>query len=191
MNTAKQAIWLFATLVMLACSGWYFVNQETTVKLDNEALSTTVDAMVSQLSVRQFNTEGKLINLLLTPFMQHIPKENIHVLQNPYIIITQDNQPSWEISSLKAKSFEGGERITFMEKVLVHQKAGDTAQESTLKTEEVTYFPKLKKATTDLFVTFEQPGNIVQSTGMNAYLDEKRVELLHQARGSYDPDKKG
>ncbi|WP_196211486.1 LPS export ABC transporter periplasmic protein LptC, partial [Legionella pneumophila] len=36
---------------------------------------------------------------------------------------------------------------------------------------------------------FEQPGNIIQSTGMNAYLDEKRVELLHKARGSYDPAK--
>ena len=52
----------------------------------------------------------------------------------------------------------------------MHQKPGEKTQESTLKTEEVTYFPKEKKATTILFVTFEQPGNIVQSKGMNAYL---------------------
>lgn len=28
---------------------------------------------------------------------------------------------------------------------------------------------------------------MLQSKGMNAYLDEKRIELLHQARGSYVP----
>lgn len=75
--------------------------------------------------------------------------------------------------------------------MIVHQKSGSNNQESTFKTEEVTYFPKEKRATTELFVTFEQPGNIVESTGMNAYLDEKRVELLHGAKGSYVPNNKG
>jgi lipopolysaccharide export system protein LptC len=60
-----------------------------------------------------------------------------------------------------------------------------------LTTEKVTYYPKEKKATTNLFVTFEQSGNIIESTGMNAYLDEKRVELLHGAKGSYAPTNKG
>ncbi|MFO3150257.1 LPS export ABC transporter periplasmic protein LptC, partial [Legionella pneumophila serogroup 1] len=105
------------------------------------------------------------------------------------IIIKQDNQPAWEINSLRAKSFDGGKQITFIEQVVVHQNPGESTRESTLKTEEITYYPKEKKATTSLFVTFEQPGNIIQSTGMNAYLDEKRVELLHKARGSYDPAK--
>lgn len=189
MNATKQAIWLLSTLIIIALSGWYYVDLETATKLDNEALSTTIDASISQLTVRQFNSEGLLTNLLTTPLMQHIPKEDIHLLQAPHIIIAQVDQPSWEIRSKKAKSFNGGQRIIFIKHVIVHQNPGEKTQESTLKTEEVTYFPKEKKATTDLFVTFEQPGNIIQSTGMNAYLDEKRVELLHQARGSYAPAK--
>ena len=189
MNAAKQAIWLFFTLLILAVSGWHYVNLETASRLDSETLSSTIDTTISQLTVRQFNSEGLLTNLLTTPLMQHIPKEDIHLLKTPHIIIAQADQPSWEIRSKKAKSFNGGERIIFIKRVIVHQNPGNNTQESTLKTEEVTYYPKLKKATTDLFVTFEQPGNIVESTGMNAYLDEKRVELLHQARGSYAPAK--
>lgn len=189
MNAAKQALWLFFTLIILAISAWYYSNMETATKLDNETLSSTIDATITQLTVRQFNSEGLLTNLLITPLMQHIPKEDIHLLQTPHITIAQVDQPSWDIRSLKAKSFNGGQRIIFSKEVIVHQNQGDKTQESTLKTEEVTYYPKEKKATTDLFVTFEQPGNIIQSTGMNAYLDEKRVELLHQARGSYVPAK--
>ncbi|BCA95062.1 LPS export ABC transporter periplasmic protein LptC [Legionella antarctica] len=189
MNTAKQSIWLFLTLAILAASGWYYVNLETASRLDSETLSSTIDTTISQLTVRQFNSDGLLTNLLTTPLMQHIPKEDIHLLKSPHIIIVQKDQPSWEIRSMKAKSFNGGERINFIKHVVVHQNPGNKTQESTLRTEEVAYFPKLKKATTDLFVTFEQPGNIVESTGMNAYLDEKRVELLHQARGTYAPNK--
>lgn len=189
MNSLKQTLWLLFTLLILAGSGWYYSNTASVSQLDNETLSSTIDATVTGLTVRQYNIEGTLINLLTTPLMEHIPKGDIHLLKTPHITIKQDNQPAWEINSIKAKSYEGGEKITFIEQVIVHQNPDDKTQESTLKTEEVTYFPKEKRATTDLFVTFEQPGNMIQSTGMNAYLEEKRVELLHQARGSYVPAK--
>ena len=192
MNSAKQTTWLFLTLVTLACSSWYYyAYKKPIVILDSETLSSTVDTTVTQLTVRQFDSTGQLANLLTSPLMEHIPKDNIHLLQTPHITINQKDQPSWEIRSLKAKSFEGGQWIVFSNKVVVHQNPDAKTQESTLKTEEITYYPKEKKATSDLFVTFEQPGNIVESTGMNAYLDEKRVELLHGAKGSYDPANKG
>lgn len=187
MNLAKQLIWLSLTLGILFCSGWYYANLKTINRLNNDALSTTIDTTVSQLTVKQFSPEGTLINILTTPLMEHIPKDDVNLFQDPHIVISQIDEPSWDIRSKRAKSFDGSKRITFMEQVVVHQNQGDKNSESTLKTEEVTYYPKEKKATTDLFVTFEQPGNLVQSTGMNAYLDEKRVELLHQARGNYDP----
>lgn len=69
MNAAKQAIWLLCTFVILAVSGWYYVNLETVTKLDSDTLSSTIDTTVSQLTVRQFNTEGLLTNVLTTPLM--------------------------------------------------------------------------------------------------------------------------
>jgi lipopolysaccharide export system protein LptC len=188
-HAVKQTLLLSLTVILLAGSGWYYAFREQVKPLDNETLATTIDTHVVQLTVRQFNAEGLLTNVLTTPFMHHIPKNNLHLLQTPHIVITQDNQPAWEIDSKEATSFAGGERIVFSTHVIVHQKGDAKVQESTLKTEEVTYFPKEKRATTNLFVTFEQPGNTIQSTGMNAYLDEKRVELLHRARGSYVPAK--
>lgn len=189
MNTAKQSLLIVITLILLVCSGWHFLTIKVGIKLDNETLSTTPDSLVYNLSVKQFNKDGQLTNVLTTPFMEHIPKGDVNLLQNPHIVIAQADQPAWDISSRKATAYDGGERITFMEQVVVHQAQGDKTQESTLKTEEVTYFPKEKKASTHLFVSYERPGNLIQSKGMNAFLDEKRIELLHQARGSYDPAK--
>ncbi|MGC1181996.1 LPS export ABC transporter periplasmic protein LptC [Legionella sp.] len=187
MNAAKQIIWLFFMLITLACSGWYYTHSSLIKRLDRETLNNSVETTVSNLKVHQFNTEGTLVNLLTTPIMQHIQNGDVYLFQNPHILVSQEEQPPWDIHSNSGKSFEGGKRILFSGNVIVHQKQGSKTHESTLKTEEVTYFPKEKKASTDLLVTYEQPGNIIQSQGMNAYLDEKRVELLHQARGRYVP----
>ncbi len=190
MNT-KQPLWLCLTLITLIASGWYYARIKPTIPLDNDTLSTSIDSTITQLTVKRFNEQGELVSLLTTPLMEHIPKNNLHLLQTPHIVIKEKNQPDWEIKSHNATSFEGGSRITFIDKVIMHQNMGDAHQESTLKTEKIIYYPKEKRATTDLFVTFEQPGNLVESTGMNAYLEEKRVELLHGAKGSYVPTNQG
>ncbi|WP_058535629.1 LPS export ABC transporter periplasmic protein LptC [Legionella saoudiensis] len=187
MNAAKQVIWLFLLLVTLAGSGWYYSHSSSIMRLDSETLANSVDTTISKVKVRQFDEKGALTTLLATPKMRHIQKGDMYFFQKPHILVSQEQQPPWDIRSKHAKSFAGGERIVFIGDVVVHQTQGDNVQASTLKTEEVTYYPKEKKASTDLLVTYEQPGNIIQSQGMNAYLDEKRVELLHQARGSYVP----
>lgn len=187
MIAAKQAAWLFIALISLACSGWYFASSSVKFKLDAHTLSTTTDMVVNNLTVRQFDKEGKLINYLKTPLMHHIPANNTHVFKTPHIIITQDDQPDWDINAQQATALYGGEEITFNKNVIVHQGNDENTQESTFKTEAITYFPKNKMATTPLDVTYESSGNIVQATGMKAYLAEKRVQLLSQARGKYEP----
>ncbi|QDP73045.1 LPS export ABC transporter periplasmic protein LptC [Legionella israelensis] len=187
MNAAKQATWLFLLLALLAYSGWYFARTNITHKLDDHALATIPDAVIHQLTVRQFGENGQLVNQLQTPLLSHIPQNDTHFLEKPDIVITQINQPAWYIQSEKAVALNRGKQITFSNNVIIHQNRDKHAQESTLRTEEITYFPESKKATTSLLVTLEQPGTLIQSIGMNAYLAEKRVELLHQARGQYAP----
>ncbi|KTD07097.1 LPS export ABC transporter periplasmic protein LptC [Legionella jamestowniensis] len=186
MNAAKQAAWLFCALIVLACSGWYFAGSTTIVKLDDKTLSQSPDTLVTNLTVRRFDEKGKLINYLYTPQMQHIPAENTNLLKTPKIIITQPGQPAWQISSEHAKAIHGSEQITFIRHVVVHQNKGERSQESTMKTEKLLYFTKEKLATTDLAVSFEQPGSIVHSQGMKAYLADKRVQLS-KAHATYEP----
>lgn len=187
MNAAKQAAWLFFALINLAFSCWYFASSKPVQRLDEQTLNTTANMIVNHLTVRQFDADGLLVNYLRTPLMQHIPLNNTHWLKTPHIIVAQIDQPTWEIHAQEATALHGSQQITFNKQVVVHQKKDEHTEESTLKTESLTYFPKDKLATTLLDVTYERPGSIVQSTGMKAYLAEKRVKLLSQARGTYEP----
>jgi lipopolysaccharide export system protein LptC len=189
LNAAKQAAWLFVALISLACSGWYYASSAPVRHLDDQTLSKTADMVINNLKVQQFDANGRLVNYLQTPLMHHVPLNNTHWLKNPHVIIAQSDQPTWEIQSQQATSLNGGESITFNKQVVIHQQKDEHTQESTLKTEAMTYFPKDKLAITTLDVTYEQPGTIVQSTGMKAYLAEKRVLLMGQTRSTYAPNR--
>ncbi|KTD25697.1 Uncharacterized protein YrbK clustered with lipopolysaccharide transporters [Legionella lansingensis] len=187
MNAAKHTFWLFCVLIALACSGWYFASSADIMKLDDKTLSQSADTIVTNLSIRRFDDKGALVNFLQTPEMQHIPAENTHLLRRPHIVVVQPGQPEWQISSDHAKAIHGGEQITFINNVVVHQNKGERTQESTMRTEELVYYPKQKLATSKLAVSFEQPGTIVRSQGMKAYLADKKVQLLSRARAIYEP----
>jgi len=188
MNAAKQAAWMFVALIGLACSGWYYASAPTVFTLNEQALSTTVDIVIRQLIVHQFDANGQLAHYLHTPLMQHTPFNNTHWLKNPHIKIAQKNQPPWDIRAEHATALHNGKQITFNKHVLIHQKKDAHTQESTLATEEITYFPENKLATTPKLVEFTQAGNVMKSTGMKAWLAENRVQLLSNAQGTYVPE---
>ena len=177
-------------IISMTVSSWYFLHvmPANNIAADTHLLSTMIDGMVTELSVQQFNSDGKLVNYLQTPIMQHIPNQNTNILQNPHIIVQHDDKAPWEINAKQAISIHGGDQITFSHQVIVHQKELKQSNPMTLLTEEIIYFPQKKLATTTKDVTMKQANNQVQATGMNAYLDENRVQLLSHARGHYAPE---
>jgi lipopolysaccharide export system protein LptC len=185
MNAMRQALWLLLVLLLLAGSGWYFASKPPVIKFDKKNLSTSVDAVVKNVTVRQFNIKGELSHYLQTPLIHHIPLNNTHELTTPHIMVTHEDQKPWVIDAKKAVALYGGKQITLINDVLIHQINHETAEETTVKTQELTYFPNEKRATTTKGITFSQPGAVVKSIGMNAYLAENRVQLLSHASGVY------
>lgn len=187
MSAAKQAVWLSSALIALACSGYYFAIPTTTVRLDAQTLSTTPDAIITDLNVRQFDAQGQLSNHMYAKEMRHIPQGNTHLFKKPHIIVAQAKQANWDIRAAQARAINGGEQITFLQRVIVHQAPDSHNPESTLSTEELTYFPKQKLATSEAAILFKRPGSVVHSQGMKAYLNDNHVQLSN-AHATFEPN---
>ena len=185
MMHAKQATWMFIIIISMSLSGWYFASPSIVVRLDKQTLSTTTDLIINDLTVHQFDANGKLVNYLQTPLMRHTPSKNTHWLKMPHIVAVQQKEAHWDIRSEEATSINNGQQITFNKNVIISQKEEKNNKESIFKTEEITYYPKEKLAMTKKEITYSESGNTIQATGMKAYLDEKRIQLLSQARGTY------
>ena len=186
MNKIKQSLWFLSTSALLIYFGFTVLKVQPSYKLDANALSTTVDAVITQLTVYQFDETGQLTNHLFTPELQHVPANNTHELKTPQIVIKQLNEPDWKIESNHAQAIHGGEQIKFTGNVVVHQ----DEKGNKLNTEELTYFAKQKLATSSTQVQFKQPGSTVNSTGMRAYLDKKYIQLLSQSHATFEPTDK-
>ncbi len=186
MIATNQASWLVLALIGITSSCWYFAREPVLYKLDPYTLSNTTDMMAHHLTVHQYDTRGHLAHYLQTPFMHHIPSNNTHWLKKPHVVITEEDQPAWEIHAEHATALYGGQQITFNRQVVIHQKESTHSKESTFKTESITYFPKDKLAQTLLDITYEQPGHMVKAQGMNAYLAEKRIQLLNHAHAIFE-----
>lgn len=148
MSVVKQTIYLFATLIALAYSFWFFSNNTPKFKLDSKTLLETNDMLITNVSLRQYSKAGALAHSLNTPLIRHIPKNNTHWLKQPHIIVTRPNQPVWEINAEEATALYGGQEITLHQAVKIHQNQGNHNEETTFTAEEITYFPKTKIAST-------------------------------------------
>ena len=179
----KQGFWLVGSAIALGLLTMSFFKNQPTIQLDMNALSSSVDAVIINLSVYQFDETGKLAHYLFTPELQHIPLNNTHNLTAPHIKISQANQPDWQIHAKLAHATQGGKAITFTGNVIIEQ----DEKGNRLNTEELTYYPEQKLALSPAMVQFKQPGSTVQSQGMRAYLDKKNIQLLSRPYATFNP----
>lgn len=148
------------------------------------------DAYAETVLAIQINEQGIKHSEIRAPEVIHFPYENSANITKPSMIIYSDKgEEPWYISSDSGKSVEGSQKITLEENVVLHQPAGPKNQAITINTTLLNVMPKENLVTTDKPIVFTQPGIVVTSIGMNAYMNDKRVELLSHAKGTYDPTK--
>ncbi|OGV27951.1 MAG: LPS export ABC transporter periplasmic protein LptC [Legionellales bacterium RIFCSPHIGHO2_12_FULL_35_11] len=188
MSRTKLTFWIIILFATIASSLWYFnayiFKTNFSVKVD--ILKHSIDATITDLSVKEYDINGNIENFLEAPFVKHNPKQNTHILTNPHILIKEENKSPWEISAQEAVSINGGKKVTFNKDVVVLQKNNNNTGEICLFTKEITYIPKDKCAFTLSNVKLQQANNTIEATGLKAYLAENRVQLLNNARGHYE-----
>lgn len=177
----KKGAWLLATLAGFVLFSLQLSKQHSIEKSPLNLLAAGVDAVVLNLSVHQFGDDGVIKNTLFTPEVTHFPQQKIHQLRNPTITVHQDNQPDWQIQANMAHALLGEKKITFLGDVMIQQ----PEKGNQLHTDSLTYYTEKKLATSSAMIEFKQPGSIVHSQGMRAYLDKKVIQLLSKPHATF------
>lgn len=171
--------------LLLICIWQWGHSQQISHLLDANTLEKTTNITIYDLQYRQFDAQGRLTHFLETPHMQHIPKNDQHILSHPHLIVTEPNQAPWEIHAEQGTAIAKAEIITLQHHVLINQHKEN--EEMTLQTEHLTYFPQEKKAYSSVDTLMTQGNTRVQSTGFVANLAENHIHLTH-ARGRHVPN---
>ena len=180
-DSLKKGVWLLAALMGFGCFFLQLSHQHAIEKPQFRVFTVGADAVVLNLAVQQFDASGSIKNTLFTPEVIHLPQQKMHQLRQPLITIHEDNQPDWQIRANTAHALYGGKQINFLGDVLIQQPEKDNQ----VSTPSLTYYTDKQLAISLAKVEFKQPGSIVHSQGMRAYLDKKVIQLLSQPHATF------
>jgi lipopolysaccharide export system protein LptC len=188
----KQWLALIALLVV----GLLLLEKSPTVLLDpvDTESSEFPYAYMTNIETTEFDTSGKMRYKMTTPaarFYQLDPTtpgpQDYTLIDHPRILFYAEGDTSpWYLSAVKGHTDASGERVRLTTDVEAQQ---DSNRHGLIRvtTSELLVLPAQQYAETDKAVKMRARQNEIETQGMRAYLDEDRIELLSQVRGTYAP----
>ncbi len=133
-----------------------------------------------------FNDRGTISSIMQSQEAKHYPDRNVALLTQPDLLLYREDNTPWRITA------ENGEYDLSLEKVELSNNVLLVRDERlatpwTLRTESLTLHNKSRFITTKQPVTISDSVSIMEGIGMNAWIDDKKIELTSNVRGNYAP----
>ena len=185
-SEGKHYLPIILLFFAVAYTGWLLHNSlSKPAKANTDTHSP--DFIIKEVYVIETNDQGQIKNKFMSPKVVHYTLNNTYYYTQPHVIAySDDNKAPWDITAVHGQSINGTKKIILWDHVNIHENSGPSNQDSLLQTSWMVIFPALNYAETDKPVTFIQPDLTVHAIGMKLYFKEKKVILLHQAKGVYD-----
>ena len=131
-----------------------------------------------------FNENGRISSVIKSEKAKHYPDKNIAILTEPNLLIYREDNTPWRVTAISGEYNLDQEKIE-LEKNVVIIRDEHLATPWKLTTESLTIINKSRLVTTKQAVTISDGISIMKGIGMNAWLDDKRIELTSNVRGNY------
>lgn len=185
----RELLYLGLLAALAGLSAWFLATVQTSIRD-----STFVDENVPRLYADNFqlvrmNPQGTRSYTLTAPRLVQLPGQEGTQVQQPAVdIFEHGTQPVW---LLRAETgwVSADNEIIQLETVTFTRPATSGKYPMTLTTSKLTLYPRKDFAETAAPVRMDSPDSQVTATGLKAYLDENRLELLAEVRGRYVPAK--
>lgn len=178
---------LYIFLSICICTASVFILQHANqpVKI---AEKTTIDSYVIGAIYTEYNSKGQIKTKMTAEKITHYQPQGTSVIEKPFIITYAADRTPWHIHADKAESDATGKKIILQGHVTIHEFPTKAHSETTIKTTELTLFPKKSLAETNKPVTLSQPFMSMDGNGFIANLKTGRYELKSESKVIYQPD---
>jgi lipopolysaccharide export system protein LptC len=177
---------LFVLLVMAVAGAWWW-SRDADAPDVGAATSELPDYSMSGFRLTEMNAAGRPGHILVAETLYHYPDRAESVLTAPVLHFFEADRPVWEISAQHGTVSDNERTVLLEGEVQVRYSAASPERGFEIRTEELYVWPDERRAETEVAVRIIQQSGITDSIGMQADLEERRMRLLSQVRGRYDP----
>lgn len=172
---------IFATVFIIWQNNESELTPTANITSDEEA-----DFFIVKGQYTVFDESGELSSIMKSDEAKHYPVRNNAVLNKPNVLLYREDNPPWRLTADIGEYDMNNENLTFTQNVVITRNE-ELERPWTLKTESLTLLNKTRFITTQQPVTISDSVSILEGTGMNAWVDDKKIELTSNVRGNYAP----
>jgi lipopolysaccharide export system protein LptC len=183
----RNILLLCALAAVLVAVGYWNISPERL--LDPQAAAqadpTQIDYYATNAHTVQFNLQGTRQYEMTGNKVEHMKVSQITYVTTPDVYMYRGTEFPWHIQSVRAEVNPDGTQVELIENVRVART--DEKKRTTIITgPRMTVFPQKQYAQTEQNVRIEAAGSVTTATGMKAYLNDSRMNLLSNVRGQYE-----
>jgi len=151
-----------------------------------DLLAQRSDYVLYDFDLVSLNADGEEAFTLTAPQLQQTMGARTLELTTPTFFIPQGGGARrWQVNADTGWISANSDEVRLRGSVVAAPM--DEADQTRIETKALNVFPQKELATSKVLVTLTRPGITMRGTGMRAYLDQNRVELLSKTRLLHDP----
>ena len=192
-SSDKRLLVLLGILLATVVSGWLFrsTSEPPAIFLPPE-LPHEPDYYLKNFVATTMDVGGKPRRRLAAVSMVHFPDDDSATLDRPRLQLFTEHGRTWEITSTSGRVNAGGESIDLQGEVRISAVGGEAGGEPgsdrvEMLTSEMVVWPERQYAETESAVKIKFVGGVVDAVGMHADFKQRRLELMAEVRGHYEP----
>jgi lipopolysaccharide export system protein LptC len=183
--TARVALAILV-LALAAAGTWWLLRHVTPPAVPPPAPPTHVpDYTFTDATVTTLNAQGKPQAILRSPRMLHHPDDDSIEVFAPRIRYFIGGGPPWEVAADHALLPAGGKLVELEGHVQMRHPASDGGPPLLIQTDKMNVDLNTNIAATADPVEITQGNSRMTSVGLQAYLNDNRLLLQSQVRGTY------
>lgn len=172
--------------LLVAAAGYWNISPETFLEQKAAPVDAgAIDFYATNAHSLQFLPDGKLQYDMTADKVEHLQVSDVTLLTKPDLQLYRGAQYPWHVQSLKGEVSPGGDQVELIDSVRV-ARTDEKNRTTIITSSRMTVFPQKQYAQTEQAVRIDGAGGVTTGTGMKAYLNDGRMNLLSNVRGQYE-----
>lgn len=159
-------------------------NNEDAVTTENTTVQDEPDFFIVNGKYTLFNEKGDISSIIKSEKAKHYPERDIVLLTEPNLLVYREDSTHWRIKA-KSGEYDLAQEKIELENNVVIIKDEHLPTPWKLTTESLTIINESRFATTKQAVTISDGMSVMKAIGMNAWIDNNKIELTSNVRGNY------
>jgi len=181
----QRWIWLTLLVALAVGSAWLLHVLGTKDTETKSSAGIAPDAFMDDFTLMTMNEQGDVRYVLSAPYMEHYPHDDSSALQEPMLVVYEENSPLWYLQSESGKVSSGNKEMLMQGEARVWRNDDAGQPELEVLTRNLRIMPDSQYAESAEATTIRTPSSVTHAVGMRVYMEEQRVQLLAKVRGRY------